>query len=183
MLSREMEVLCCHRPDCDDMAGFSRVIFNLRAPSQTLDLFFNSEHGYRGSYFVSPHAGLAANDAIIKRLKPLLLAWAAQHQLALDQTFAGESLTSSSAKVWITESGSQLCQQCIGEWSNPTDEEPDILNGRWEVTDTPNAHRGRKAPHVSKLRVFGAFLNDRHDEFVPARKRHRAFHINEGGWS
>lgn len=183
MLLHQVDVLCCHRQSCDDVPGFSRVVFNLRISPRTFDLFFNSEHGYRGSYYLSPHAGLAANEAIIKRLRPLLLAWAEQHEPTLDQEFAAESLASLSAKVWLTEYGSHLCAQCIGEWGNPTDDTAEILNGRWELADTSNARRGRKSPFLSKVRVFGAFLNERNDEVVPVRKRHRASDINAGGWS
>jgi len=176
-------VLCCHRQDCDDLARFSRVIFNLCLPKPTFDLFFNSEHGYRGAYFDSPHIGLAANEACIRRLTPLLLNWAAEHEPSLDQAFAQESLASPTAKVWLTESESHLCGRCVGEWGNPTNETTELSNGRWELANTPSGRRGRKAPFLSKLRVFGAFLNERYDEFTPARKRHRAKELNEGGWS
>jgi hypothetical protein len=180
---RDMEVLCCHIQSCDDMAGFSRVIFNLRVPTSTFDLFFNSESGYRGAYFESPDAGLAANEACIRRLTPLLLAWAEQNEPSLDGRFAQQSLASPAAKVWLTEFESHLCTKCVGEWGNPKDEVPEILNGRWELVHSPNDWRGRKAPVLSKLRVFGAFLNEHYDEFTPARKRHRAQELNAYGWS
>jgi hypothetical protein len=180
---RDMEVLCCHSQDCDDMAGFSRVIFNLHVPPATFDLFFNSESGYRGAYFESPYIGLAANEACLRRLTPLLLAWAEQHEPSLDRKFAQQSLASPTAKVWLTEFESHLCTKCVGEWGNPKDEVPEILNGRWELVHSPSDWRGRKAPELSKLRVFGAFLNEHHDEFTPARKRHRAQELNAYGWS
>jgi hypothetical protein len=177
-LTHEMEILCCHWPDCDDM-----VVFNLRVSRATFDLFFNSEHGYRGAYFESPHSGLAANDAVMARLTPLFLTWAEEYQPTLDRAFARESLSSPSAKIWLNEYESHLCEMCAGEWGNPTDTAPEILNGRWEVVDSPNSQRGRKAPFLSKLRVFGAFLNKRYDEFVPSRKRHRAQDLSAYGWS
>ena len=182
-IAQDMEILCCHRRCCDDLAGFSRVIFNLRVPQSTFDIFFNSEHGYRGAYFDSPYAGLAANGACIQRLTPLLLAWANQHEPSVDQVFARESLASPTAKVWLTEFESHICEKCVGEWGNPTDEAPEICNGRWEFANAPGGRYGRKAPFLSKLRVFGAFLNERHDEFTPARKRHRAEDLNKEGWS
>jgi hypothetical protein len=182
-IARDMEVVCCHRRDCDDMAGFSRVVFNLRVPPPTFDVFFNSEHGYRGAYFESPHTGLAANEACIRHLTPLLLAWAKQYEPSLDQVFAQESLRSPTAKVWLTEFESHLCAKCVGEWGNPDDELPEILNGRWEVANSSNGRRGRKAPALSKLRVFGAFLSERYDEFTPTRKRFRAQQLNACGWS
>lgn len=183
MLLCQIDVLCCHRQNCDDVPGFSRAVFNLRTSQRTFDLFFNSEHGYRGSYYLSPHEGLAANKTIIKQLSPLLLSWAEQHEPMFDQVFTAESLSSLSAKMWLTEYGSHLCAQCVSEWGNPTDNTAEILNDRWELADTPNARRGRKAPFLSKIRVSGAFLNERNDEIVPARKRHRATDINAGGWS
>src|SRR5215208_5565311 len=66
---------------------------------------------------------------------------------------------------------------------NPVDEIPEILNGRWENEDSPNGRRGRKAPRCSKLKIFGAFLSTRYDEFIPARKRYRAVDIHKCGWS
>lgn len=183
LLLHQIDILCCHQQSCDDVPGFSRVVFNLRTSHRTFDLFFNSEHGYRGSYYLSPHAGLEANWAVIKHLRPFLLAWAEQHKPTLDQVFAAESLSSLSAKVWLAESGNHLCTRCTGEWGNPTDDTAEIMNGRWELADIPNARRGRKAPLLSKIRVFGAFLNECNDEIVPARKRHRASDINAGGWS
>lgn len=178
-----MEILCCHRPDCDDMAGFSRVVFNVVLPQSAFDLFFNSEHGYRGAYFQSPHAGLAANEACVRQLAPSLLAWAQTHQPSLDPVFAKESLGSPTAKIWLTEFESHLCVKCTGEWGNPSDDQPEIINHRWECADSPAGNRGCKAPYLTKLRVFGAFLNERHDEFTPARKRFRAQELHESGWS
>jgi len=180
---RDMEVLCGHTQSCNDMAGFSRVIFNLRIPTSTFDLFFNSESDYRGAYFKSPDAGLAANEACIRRLTPLLLAWAEQNELSLDRKFAQQSLASPTAKVWLTEFESHLCAKCVGEWGSPRDEVPEIFNGRWEHVRSPSNWRGSKAPFLSKLRVFGAFLNERYAEFTPTRKRLRAQELYEYGWS
>ncbi len=182
-VARDMNVLCGHRKNCDIMAGFSRVIFNLYVPETTFDLFFNSEHGYRGAYFKSPHFGLEANEKCIKHLTPSLLSWAKQHEPSLDLKFAKESLASPTAKVWLAETGSShWCDKCVGEWS-ANDEAPELRNGRWELTDTQNGRWGRKVPSLSKLRVFGAFLNERYDEFTPENKRYRAQDINAYGWS
>jgi hypothetical protein len=59
----------------------------------------------------------------------------------------------------------------------------EIVNGRWECAASANAVRGRKAPFLTKIKIFGAFLNERHDEFISWRKRHRAREIYESGWS
>ncbi len=183
LVASQMEILCCHRPPCDDMAGFSRVVFNVALPQSAFDLFFNSEHGYRGAYFQSPHSGLAANEACVRHLAPALLSWAQTHEPSVDPVFAKESLYSPTAKIWLTEFESHLCAKCTGQWENPHNDQPEIINGRWERTNSPAGNRGRKAPYLTKLRVVGAFLNERHDEFTPARKRFRAQDLHANGWS
>jgi hypothetical protein len=183
LVASQMEVLCCHRAACDGMAGFSRVVFNVAVPQSAFDLFFNSEHGYRGAYFQSPHSGLAANETCVRHLTPALLAWARAHEPSLDLVFVEESLHSPTAKIWLTEFESHLCAKCAGEWGNPVDDQPEIINGRWERANSPAGKRGRKAPYLTKLRVFGAFLNERHDEFTPSRKRDRARELYDNGWS
>lgn len=183
MLERHLNIACCHLSRCDDMQGFSRTVFTLRTPRTTFDLLFNSERGYRGAYFLSPSVGLNANQTTIGRVTPLLLDWVARYAPTIDQTFAAKSLSLPSAKVWLAEAETHLCDQCIGEWCNPTDDMPEILNDRWEIDDSPNARRGRKAPYLSKLRVYGAFLNERQEELVSPHKICRAQDISKYGWT
>jgi hypothetical protein len=178
-----MKVVCCHQQLCDDDKQFSRVVFCVQILPSLFDLFFNSPNGYRGMYYQSPYRGLEANDAFIRGLARHLLGWAASNCPDIDRVFAEESLNSLSAKVWLAERGSDLCEQCAGEWRNPHDDVPEILNWRWENEDCPNGCCGRKAPRLSKLRIFGAFLNQHRDEFVSERKRHRSMHIYQNGWS
>ena len=175
----EMQILCRHVQLCDDAAGFSRAIYCIRVPRATFDAFFNSERGYRGAYFQSPYKGLAANDELVGALKPKLIEWTAAKGMA-DLNFDVESLGSHSAKVWLAEAGLELCAGCDGEWTHPQNDVAEILNGRWErVSDI----RGRKAPRLAKIKIFGAFLNERNDEFISWRKRHRAWEIHESGWA
>jgi hypothetical protein len=182
-VTADMEVLCFHRQPCDDNRHFSRVVWCLRVFPCLFDSFFNSQYGYRGAYYRSPYAGLDVNHLFIGRLSQALLDWAESHCAELDRAFAAESLGSPSAKVWLAEHGPVSCKHCTGEWGSPQDDKAEILNGRWEHEDCPNARSGRKAPRGSKLKIFGAFLDDRHNEFVPERKRHRAVHIHRWGWS
>jgi len=182
-IASEMKVACCHQQPCDDNRQFSRVVFCVQISPSLFDLFFNSPNGYRGMYYQSPYRGLEANAAVIRGLARRLLGWAASNCPDIDGVFAEESLSSHSAKVWLAECGSHLCEQCAGEWRNPNDDVPEILNRQWENEDSPKGRCGRKAPCLSKLRIFGAFLNQRHDEFVPARKRYRSMQIHQSGWS
>jgi hypothetical protein len=182
-IEREMTVLCYHPQQCCDNRDFSRVIYCIRVPGTLFDLFFNSENGYRGSYFDSPYVGLEANAMFIQSLEARLLEWTRANRGVEGISFARESLRTPSAKAWLAERSLDLCDLCAGEWGAPHDDAPGILNGRWEVSDQPAAKSGRKAPYLTKLKIFGAFLNDRHDEFIAARKRHRAQDVHRFGWS
>lgn len=63
---------------------------------------------------------------------------------------------------------------------DPQDDVAEIYNGRWEdVLD----RRGCKALLQAKIRVFGAFINNSNNEFVPWRKRRRAWDIHKSGWA
>lgn len=175
-------VLCGHPDPCDEIAEFSRYIYCISVPSESFDLFFNSRNGYRSSYFRSPYNGLQANDYVVRQLYKKLLDWDLPVGVS-DPSLVEESLLSPSAKVWLVESDPGLCSACKGEWSEPKDDNPEIENNRWELGETLNHKRGRKAPLFTKLRIIGGFINARYDEFVPSRKRHRAWDIHETGWA
>jgi hypothetical protein len=182
-IQANMEIICCHDDPCSDHRGFSRAVYCVTVPPATFDRFFNSRHGYRAAYFRSPHEGLAANSFLLRSLLPSLLGSQATAGCGKSPATIEQSLASESAKAWLAESGNQLCDLCVGEWKHPATDPVEISNGRWENTDSPNARRGRTAPYLTMIKFFGAFLNDRHDEFIPARKRRRAWDIHEWGWS
>ena len=178
----EMEVLCCHS-DTAEISGFERVIYCIRVSQPSFDLLFNSGKGYRAAYYLSPHEGLQANDYIIRSLLSGLIASSHTTSAEKENNFITESLSSPSAKVCLAEPQPGICANCNGEWVTPHDEAAEILNDRWELGESIYAKWGRKAPFLTKIRVIGAFLNAKHDEFVPERKRHRARHIYESGWA
>lgn len=119
----------------------------------------------------------------MKALLPRMVAWAEINSPGFASSFALASLTATSSKAWLAECSLELCKSCAGEWHHPNDDVPEIENGRWEQGNCPNSKKGRKAPFHSKIRLFGAFLNGHGDEFIPAKKRQRAFDINESGWA
>lgn len=185
-IQKGMAILCCHEQTCNDDESFSRVVYCIKVCEPLFDLFFNSKHGYRASYYRSPYDGLHNNELFIHSLLPALLVSDYTKDAAKGNGFSKkveESLKSFSAKVWLAECGAELCDKCEGEWSTPQDGTAEILNDRWELTNILNARYGRKAPYLMKIRVFGAFLNKRYDEFIPARKRYRAKEIHQFGWS
>jgi hypothetical protein len=180
-IERDSTILCCHRQESDDAKPtiFSRLVYMLQIHRDLFDVFFNSSHGYRGAYYRSPYSGLEANAFFMRALMPKLRAW----------SFIEASLASLSAKVWLAECSKEIirnCPGCAGEWSDTRVDGPtDIRNDRWEcpVPSSSMGKWGRTAPRHTKLRVFGAFLNERHDEFIPAPKRRRANDIFQCGWS
>jgi hypothetical protein len=179
----EMSLLCFHLQPCDDLCGFVRPVFCARIGGDLFDSFFNSPVGYRGQFYISADAGIDANQHLIGTLAPSMIQWAQVNAPGHDASFSLAGLTAHSAKVWLAEQTLELCEKCKGEWSHPQDDTPEIINDRWERADSSNAKKGRKAPRHSKLRIFGAFLSGYGDEFIPARKRRRAFDIHDAGWA
>lgn len=182
-IAAEMEIACCHFQTCHDHSDFGRVAYCIRVSENLFDLFFNSPHGYRGAYYRSPGEGVDANTSFISTVAPKLLAMSAAGASEEELTRIHESLLSVSAKAWLAENGLDLCPECEGEWGNPRDSCADIINGRWEHGESGLQCSGRNAPRLTKIRVFGAFLDDRNNEFIPCRKRHRAQDIHLFGWS
>jgi hypothetical protein len=183
-----VQVLCCHRSKLSD-GEFLRPVYTVRIDRPLFDLFFNSPFGYRAAYFKSPGAGLDANVSFLQTIAPRLAADPASLKSALSPDFIHASLSTPSAKVWLAECGKEIdrkCSACEGEWSSGTtgtETRSEILNGRWEVAEGQKAEWGGKAPYLEKLRIMGAFINDRHHELVPHDKRFRAYEIHEFGWS
>jgi hypothetical protein len=176
-----MRVLCGHKGACNDDPAFSRAAYSVELPRHLFDWLFNSVNGYRAWYFRSAHDGLRNNARLIRALTPTLL-----DSAKIDTSFAGHSLDALTAKVWLAERGNEVsreCPGCEGEWSPPQDDTPELLNGRWDLSTDPRAKCGRKAPYLTKLRIFGGFLNANGDEWVAARKRHRSREIQNYGWS
>ncbi len=172
-----------HLQPCDDNSAYARPVFCVRVSETLFDKFFNSPKGYRGCYFVSPFKGLECNRYLMQKLLPRLSTWAVQNSPGYNVQFAQDALLALSAKAWLAWCTMELCQECLGEWRSPSNDQAEIINGRLDISSQPNTSFGRKAPLHSKIRLFGAFINNRGDEFIPTRKRHRAQHLHDEGWS
>jgi len=202
-VNSEMEVLCGHAeklgtpPQVYDLHCWSpptnefefwRVVFTVLVSGSVFDWFFNSTRGYRASYFHSPENGLQSNRRLIETVLDKLLD---TPSIASDcdwiRRFARESMTSGSAKAWLTEKGNELCNDCRGEVGLAQDCMAELENGRWELANCPLARSGRKAPCGTKIKFMGAFLDGQrdgqHNELIPARKRFRSREIFQYGWS
>ena len=176
-----MRVQCTHVDLCDEAAGFSRLVGCVVVDRSVFDLYFNSRHGYRGSYFDSPEHGLRMNASLLTLLTSDLIEF--ERHEGMPPEVMSKSLAALSAKSWLAEVGKGFCSSCEGDWSAPKDDESEILSKRWEVSSAPNSRFGKRAPFLTKLRVMGAFVNATGQEYVATRKRSRAKEIHDFGWS
>jgi len=182
-MMQEMKVVCFHREPRTDDTSYSRAVYCAEIGLQLFDTFFNSPHGYRGAYFVSPDTGLEANRFLLNVLTPVLVSWTTQRYPDVDRDWLVESLSLPSAKAWLSEKPLALCDNCAGEWSTSYVSELEIANGRWELAGHTHAAWGRQAPRFIKVRFLGGFVDAAHQEWTAEHKQGRAQHIWEHGWS
>ena len=184
-IESEMQIVCAVKePLKQHPFGGHRVAYSLQVNPSTFDLFFNSENGYRAWYFRSPKEGLEKNSYFIRALTPKLLESNVQGEISRKNMI--KSLEFSSAKAWFAETGNRLCDRCPGQYY-AHDDFAEILNGRWEKSDTlnyPKSRTGRKAPFLNRIRIYGGFIRlDTGREFVPPDKVGRALDIFNFGSS
>lgn len=182
-IKQQMAVVCFHREFRQRDHSYSRAAFCAVIGTALFDEFFNSASGYRGAYFESPKMGLAANRLLIDALSPDFVSWALASPREADKAWIEESLALPTAKAWLAEDNAAQCAECAGEWSASHVSELEIVNGRWELSSQTHALWGRQAPHFSKIRVFGGFLNEKHHEWAANHKHDRAQQISEHGWT
>jgi len=199
---KHRNVLCCHASavlgktcNCSEKEGvYRRVEYCISVGSELFDDFFNSSFGYRASYFDSPQKGKDDNALLMKAIAPSLVSYTKENALDVVKNlgsiaFIERSLSSDSAKVWLAENGNCHCKNCTGEWSTGGGPDyPEIKNNRWEHVkneDCESKWGDGRAPYLTKLRIFGAFLNvtNTRDQCVTKKKEKRAEHINRCGWS
>lgn len=173
---------CFHREPRDNDPTFKRAVFCGTVDTRLFDWFFNASTGYRGAFFESPECGSRANRMLIDKLAELLVQWALSQRLDNDREWVLASLSKPSAKAWLAEYPG-LCPRCAGEWSNTYVSALRIENSRWETSGHIHSAWGCQAPELSKVRIFGGFIDNGHNEWLAAHKAERAKHIWEHGWS
>jgi hypothetical protein len=182
-LKQNMNVVCFHRDTKQRDNSYARAAFCADVGPTLFDAFFNAATGYRGAYFESPENGLAANRLLINALSPALTAWALSNCVNTNKEWLIESLSLPTAKAWLAEDTVALCANCAGGWSASYVSDLRIANGRWEQSGHAHAAWGRQAPGLTKIRVFGGFVNGDHQEWIADHKRERAHQIWEHGWT
>ena len=178
-----MTIVCFHRDPKTSDPSYARAVFCAGVGHTLFDLFFNSSTGYRGAYFEAPQTGLKANRLLLSEISPALVQWALAGHGDEDRDWLYESLSQPSAKAWLAEETLHLCSECGGEWSASYSPKLRIENGRWETSKHAHATWGCQAPKLTKLRFFGGFVNETHQEWLAAHKQNRAGQIWEHGWT
>jgi hypothetical protein len=180
-----MEPLCCHWQRCDEHGAFERTVFCVRVSKAAFDWFFNSKKGYRAAYYVSEWEGERANRFFVESVAADLIASDEARDKNPDRI--RESLLSPTAKVWLAEAErgpySNACPSCREGWSSrDAAAQPEMRNDRWENVPSTTGW-GSRAPYIDRLRITGAFIDDRANVLLPHGKRQRALEINATGWS
>jgi hypothetical protein len=180
-----MQVLCCHLQRSDQHDAFERAVFCVRVSKAAFDWFFNSKKGYRAAYYVSVWEGERANRFFLDSATAELVA--SDEARDKDPGRVRASLLAPTAKVWLAEAQrgpySTSCPSCREGWST-RDAAPrsEILNDRWENVPTTNGW-GSRAPYMDRLRIVGAFVDDRTNVLIPHDKTQRGLQINATGWT
>jgi hypothetical protein len=133
-------------------------------------------------FMKAPDVGTRANRLLLDQLTQLLLNWTLSQQPDCDQSWILRSLSRPSAKAWLAEYPG-LCQSCAGEWDSSCVAELHIQNNRWEHSTHAHAAWGRQAPRLTKIRIFGGFIDEHNNEWIAPHKAERATQICEYGWS
>jgi hypothetical protein len=119
---------------------------------------------------------------LVDQLAHFLAEWALSQQHDRDQQWILASLSKPSAKAWLAEYPG-LCALCAGEWTPTYVSDLQIENSRWEASSHVHSVWGRQAPGLSKIRIFGGFMDATQNEWLASHKTERARHIWEHGWS
>lgn len=181
-LQNGLKLECFHREPRQHDYAYQRAVFCGTVSTQLFDWFFNASTGYRGAFFQSASTGTQASLALVSHLTPLLADWAISQQRDTDREWILASLGKQSAKAWLAEYPG-LCGKCAGEWSSSYNSDLLIENSRWECSSHVHASWGRQAPRLSKIRIFGGFIDSQQNEWLAPHKADRAKLIWEHGWS
>lgn len=182
-LTNEMTLLCFHQQRRSTDHSYSRAVYCGTVPPDLFDQFFNSLSGYRGAYFQSIERGETVNRQILDALSPQLRRFAADQQSDSPNDWLMSSLAQPSAKLWLAEDALDLCENCRGEWSSSYLSDLHIVNGRWESAQHLHVRWGCQAPRLTKIRVFGGFIDGAGQEWIADHKKRRAEEIWQHGWS
>ena len=200
-INREMVIISYSIEESNCFNNCIRHGFIFSITPKTYDIFFNSEYGYRGKYFLGTKEGKDANRELITALKEKLANYANQNpsnkNISTNQNVEN-SLNKGSAKIWIHQACSTLNEKHF-----KIIEDVAIKNTYWykfalkveednkrkknerhkNYTSRFKAILGLRAPVGVKLEIKGAFLNFEGKEVIGKGKYSRAKQIRYYGFS
>ena len=200
-INREMIVVDYSIEESNCFNNCIRHSFIFSVTPKTYDIFFNSEYGYRGKYFLGTKEGKDANRELIAAIKEKLVNYANQNPsnkwMSTKQN-VGSSLNKESAKIWIHQASSTLNDKQF-----KIIEDVAIENTYWykfalkvkedskrkknerhkNYTRRFKAILGLRAPVGVKLEIKGAFIDLEGNEVIGKGKYSRAKQIRYYGFS
>jgi hypothetical protein len=180
-----------------------RVTFSLRPINETAsdaaDRLLNGAFGLRAHYCCSPEEGSSANSAVCRSLADAIRTRSVRsngtipgEQLHLLADALGESLLSSSAKVWFDPATDKRPGRFEdGEvfsdvWAQSRVDRKRVQSALPELSAQQieaSLSKGRSVPRPLALDVKAAFIGPDGLEYIPASKRTRHLQIHLMGWT
>lgn len=166
-----------------DVTGypFWQAVFTVQVPPSVGDALFNGPYGLRAAYWISPADGDRANCDLIEAARPSLTQYVRDlHNGDFSPTFADQSLSTPSAKVWPNERS----LDGGGSASQVTTGLLDVV--RWERNENCNGSKGpnwRWSPEDGRFEIKGALIDRYNALLVPPGKVRRSEEIHLFGFS
>lgn len=173
-----------YKPDPNDHApNLHRALFELRLPSEVVDLFHNGAGGYRAQYYIGVHEGENANRYAVDKMRGALKRLRVMHHRPdCDQDFIEASLSDPGAKIWVHE----------GAWLS--DNKPDdrkLVVDRWEQNASKGIWDHRFEPSWAQLTpnnetgldIKGGWIDENFASVPSANKPHRSQEIRDFGYT
>lgn len=182
IITNIVEVSCLSPEKCRGMPDYKRARVKLITDKAIIDLFHNSNSGYRAQYYVSPASGDKANQYALEKIVPLVLKELAKKK---DFQWLQESLLGEDSKIWIHQ----------GIWLRFRRKiDRNLLVPRWDRRSSKDKKERKLSvwsmltPNEEKhLIVKGTWLNPQGnpmpEKYKPKSIKERSCHIHYTGFT
>lgn len=151
-MARKATIKFHKRERCRDYPSYYRVVVHLELSTKLVDLFHNSNFGYRAQYFLDKKNGENTNRYALNVLTPIILnQLRKKHKYTCQPDWVEKSLNEKFSKMWIHQ----------GEWMlKKKKSDRNLLVNRWQSVDLD------KLDKKSKKRVIWATLTPEYEKMV-----------------
>jgi len=140
------------REKCKEHPSYYRVVAHLELSGELIDLFHNSNYGYRAQYYISEKNGERANKYALNILTPIILSHLEKkHKHTCPPHWVEQSLNGEFSKIWIHQ-GKWMLKKKISDRNLYVD--------RWQSQDL------EKLDEKSRKRVIWATLTPDNEKVV-----------------